>query len=127
MPFMIRVPGVTDKGLRTKALVELIDIFPTITELAGLEVPPTCPKEDNKLLVCVEGTNLTPLLTNPDKQWKKATFSQYARPYDGMLEIPNEPSFADEHEENVMGHSIRVDQYRFTEWYISLQLYHSHI
>ena len=117
VPFMIHVPGVTDKGIRTKALVELIDIFPTITELAGLEVPPICPKEDNKLLVCVEGTNLTPLLTNPDKQWKKAAFSQYARPYDGMLEIPNEPSFADEHGENVMGYSVRVDQYRFTEWY----------
>ena len=28
VPFMIRVPGVTDGGKRTKSLVELIDIFP---------------------------------------------------------------------------------------------------
>lgn len=40
VPFMIRVPGVTDSGMRTDALVELIDIFPSITELAGLDVPP---------------------------------------------------------------------------------------
>jgi iduronate 2-sulfatase/deleted-in-malignant-brain-tumors protein 1 len=109
VPFMIRVPGVTDKGIRTKALVELIDIFPSITELAGLEVPPMCPEEDNKLLACVEGTSVTPLLTNPDQQWKKAAFSQYSRPSGGMTVIPNEPPFSKEHEENVMGYSLRVD------------------
>ena len=40
VPFMIRFPGVTDHGMHTKALVELIDIFPSLVELAGLEVPP---------------------------------------------------------------------------------------
>ena len=39
VPLMLRVPGVTDDGMRTKALVELIDIFPTLTELAGIEMP----------------------------------------------------------------------------------------
>lgn len=66
VPFMIRVPGITDKGMRTKAFVELIDIFPSITELAGLDVPPMCTEEDNKLLACVEGTSVVPLLKNPD-------------------------------------------------------------
>ena len=41
VPFMIRAPGVTDNGMRSSALVELTDIFPTITELARLEVRPT--------------------------------------------------------------------------------------
>ena len=59
---MLRVPGVTDKGMRTSALVELIDIFPTITELAGIKVPPMCPVGDKQPLACVEGTSLTPLL-----------------------------------------------------------------
>lgn len=45
VPFMIKVPGVTDSGMRTKAIVELIDIFPSITELAGLDVPPMCPEQ----------------------------------------------------------------------------------
>ena len=118
VPFMIRVPGVTDKGMRTKALVELVDIFPSITELAGLDVPPMCHEEDNNLLACVEGTSVTPLLKNPDQPWKKAAFSQYARPAGGMSEIPNKPPFSNnEHGENVMGYSLRVDQYHFIEWY----------
>ena len=118
VPFMIRVPGVTDKGMRTKALVELIDIFPSITELAGLNVPPMCPEENNKLLACVEGTSVAPLLQNPEQQWKKAAFSQYSRPSAGMTVIPDKPSFSkDEHGENVMGYSLRVDQYHFIEWY----------
>ena len=118
VPFMIRVPGVTDQGMRTKALVELIDIFPSITELAGIEVPPTCPKENKKLLTCVEGTSVVPLLKNPDQQWKKAAFSQYPRPSAGLGVIPNEPDFPSNNAgEAVMGYTIRVDEYRFTEWY----------
>ena len=118
VPFMIKVPGVTNNGMRTKAFVELIDIFPSITELAGLEVPPMCPEGDNKLLTCVEGTSVAPLLKNPDQQWKKAAFTQYPRPSQGMTQIPNKPPYAiNEHDENVMGYTIRVDQYRFTEWY----------
>ena len=69
VPFMIHVPGVTDKGMHTKALVELIDIFPSVAELAGIEVPPMCPVENKKLLTCVEGTSVAPLLKNPDQQW----------------------------------------------------------
>ena len=118
VPFMIRVPGVTDKGMRTKALVELIDIFPSITELAGLHVPPMCPEENNKLLACVEGTSVAPLLQNPEQQWKKAAFSQFPRPAAGMSVIPNKPPLSkDEHGESVMGYSLRVDQYHFIEWY----------
>ena len=120
VPFMLKVPGVTDGGIRTKALVELIDIFPTLTELAGLPVPPLCPADSSKKqpLVCVEGTSLTPLLHDPKKEWKKAAFSQFVRPYFGMTSIPDEPAFkASEHKESVMGYTIRVDQYRFIEWY----------
>ena len=65
VPFMIRVPGVTDQGMRTKAFVELIDI---ITELAGLDVPPVYPVENKKVL----GTSVVPLLNYPQKRWKKA-------------------------------------------------------
>ena len=41
VPFLLRVPGVTDAGMRSKALVELIDIFPTLAELTSASyVPP---------------------------------------------------------------------------------------
>ena len=119
VPFLLRVPGVTDKGMRTKALVELIDIFPTLTELAGLPVPPLCPVNGKSPLACIEGSSLAPLLKDPNQQWKKAAFSQYPRPSNGGLTIiPNKPAFKKvDHNENVMGYSMRVDQYRFTDWY----------
>ena len=117
VPFMIRVPGVTDDGSRTDAFVELVDIFPSITELAGIPVPPMCSEGSNKPLACVEGTSITPLLKNPKMEWKKAAFSQYPRPSQGMTQIPNEPAYSDAHQEDVMGYTIRVEQYRFTEWY----------
>lgn len=116
VPFMVRVPGVTDNGMRTQALVELIDIFPSVAELAGIKVPPICPEGKHDLLACVEGTSVAPLLKNPTQSWKKAAFSQYARPGSGLPTIPGHPPFDYEHGENVMGYTIRVDQYRFTDW-----------
>jgi iduronate 2-sulfatase len=41
---------------------------------------------------------MVPLLTDPKKPWKKAAFSQYPRP------------------KNIMGYSMRTDQYRYNEW-----------
>ena len=118
VPFLLHVPGVTDKGMRSTALVELIDIFPTLTELAGIKQPPVCPENNKDILACVEGTSVVPLLKDPDQKWKKAAFSQYARPDAGLETIPGHPSFPpNEHGESVMGYTIRVDNYRFTDWY----------
>ena len=49
-----------------------------------------CSEGSNKPLACVEGTSITPLLKNPKIEWKKAAFSQYPRPSQGMTQIPNE-------------------------------------
>ena len=119
VPFMLRVPGVTDHGMRTNALVELVDIFPTLTDLAGIDVPTVCP-EDKSPLTCVEGTSVAPLLKDPKMEWKKAAFSQYPRPSNGLASIPGKPSFKPEsvnHLEDVMGYALRTDTYRFVEWY----------
>ncbi len=118
VPFMLRVPGVTDSGMRTDALVELIDIFPSLAELAGLTVPPLCPEDNKDLLTCVEGNSVAPLLKAPKQEWKKAAFSQYARPYSGLSSIPGKPPLkTSNRKEDVMGYAIRVDNYRFVEWY----------
>ncbi len=104
--------------MRSKALVELVDNFPTLTELAGLDTPPVCPVGNKHLLACVEGTSVVPLLKNPDQQWKKAVFSQYPHPYDGLDHIPGKPAFVTaDNTEDVMGYAIRVDQYQFVDWY----------
>ena len=46
-------------GQRTNALVEFVDLMPTIMDLAGLEVPKLCPNVSKDVTLCVEGVSLT--------------------------------------------------------------------
>ena len=48
-PLIIRVPGLTDSGLRSSQLVEFVDIFPTLAEAAGFPVPETCPEDSQEV------------------------------------------------------------------------------
>ncbi len=85
-PLILSAPGMKAAGTHSDALVEFVDIYPTLCELAGLSLP-------NHL----EGMSLKPLLDDPKRAWKSAAFSQYPR---------NE----------WMGYSMRTDRYRFTAW-----------
>ena len=58
VPFIISVPGITKPESRTNRIVNLIDIYPTLSELCNL------PK--NKLN---QGRSLVPLLLEPDMKW----------------------------------------------------------
>ena len=91
-PLIIRVPG--QQPGRTRALVEFVDIYPTLCELCELTL--------DKAL---EGHSLVPLVHEPARKWKSAAFSQYRRV------IPGYGSIA-----RGMGYSMRTDRYRFTEW-----------
>ena len=61
---ILSVPGVTG-GERTAALVELVDVYPTLCELVGLP----CPEH-------LEGTSLLPVAHAPQRSWKKGIFSR---------------------------------------------------
>jgi len=67
IPLLIRVPGVTT-GQRSSALVEAIDLYPTLSELCGLAIPEH-----------VQGRSLAPLLTNPDQTWKEFAIGRYQK------------------------------------------------
>ena len=60
VPFLVHVPGVTDGGMRSSALVELIDIYPTLAELADLPQPQLCPKHSHVSsgTLCIERVQL---------------------------------------------------------------------
>jgi len=64
-PLMISAPGFK-KGLRTDALVEFVDIYPSLCELAGIPMPGH-----------LQGKSFVPLLKEPAAGWKQAVFSRY--------------------------------------------------
>lgn len=90
VPLLLSMPGMKTAGSKSRALVELVDLYPTLAELAGLPAPARC-----------EGTSLAPLLKAPERPWKNAAFSEYLR-------RGPEPD---------KGRSIRTDRWRYTEWH----------
>lgn len=89
-PLILSVPGMKNAGAHTRALVEFVDVYPTLADLAGLPLP-----------AHLEGVSFKPLLANPARPWKQAAFSQYPRPNAGNP---------------LMGYSMRTDRYRLTVW-----------
>lgn len=97
-PMMIRIPGLTDKGLKSDRLTEFVDLYPTIVEAAGLGSIPLCPVNSMHIKECREGTSLLPLIRHPNVAIKKAAFSQFPRG------------------KHIMGYTVRNYKYRYTEW-----------
>ncbi|CAG2117657.1 unnamed protein product, partial [Medioppia subpectinata] len=98
-----------------KAVVELVDIFPTLADLAGLPVPHIC-RENVTQLVCSEGVSLKPLLFDRQnaKKWRKSVaFSQYPRPSAKPQANSDQPALNDI---KIMGYSMGNSYFRYTEW-----------
>ncbi len=85
-PMIISVPGSKTKGGICHQMVELVDIYPTLADLAGLKPPSD-----------LQGFSLSPLLQNPSAKWSHPAYTQVQRG-------------------NVPGHSIRTEKWRYTEW-----------
>jgi|LauGreSuBDMM15SN_2_FD.fasta_scaffold53125_1 iduronate 2-sulfatase len=101
-PVLLRIPGLTDGGLVSHALVEHVDIMATLIEAAGLPPVPVCPvAKPWKTALCTEGTSMMPLIKNPTRAWKNASYSQYPR--------KGSPP-------KIMGYSMRLVEVRFTAW-----------
>ena len=92
-PLVIRVPGAKGNGTACTRIVEFVDIYPTLTDLAGLKNP-----------MGLEGRSLKPLLQNPLSEWNGTAITQVLRPADKRLAKP------------VMGRSIRTARWRYTDW-----------
>lgn len=97
VPLILRAPGMKTAGQRTNALVELVDLYPTLAELAALPLPEH-----------LEGTSFKPLLDDPAQPWKKAAFSQYLR--------KGRPGIMGKGPLTFDGRSIRTADWRYTEW-----------
>ncbi len=86
-PLIVAAPGLVQPGRAARGLVELVDLYPTLVDLAGLAPPPG-----------VGGVSLRPLLDDPERAWRQAAFS---------FRAASPPRLA---------RSIRTARYRFTEW-----------
>jgi arylsulfatase A-like enzyme len=92
-PLIFSAPGMKNAGTQTDALVEFVDIYPTLCDLAGLPLP-----------AHLEGSSVKPLFDDPNRPWKTAAFSQYPR------------SAGKTGGGQLMGYTMRTDRYRFTVW-----------
>jgi iduronate 2-sulfatase len=72
--------------------VELVDVFPTLAELASLPAPQG-----------LDGRSLVPMLANPQAPGRVAVLSQFARPFKASTP-------------EVMGYSLRTPTHRYTRW-----------
>ncbi|MHA3771232.1 sulfatase-like hydrolase/transferase [Verrucomicrobiota bacterium sgz303538] len=86
LPLIVAVPGVARAGAQSNALVETVDIYPTLCELAGLPAP----KE-------LEGRSFVPTLKDPAAATKDAIIHVFPR---GAK----------------IGRAVRTARYRFVEW-----------
>ena len=95
VPMIISAPGKTggemmSAGKKTESPVQLLDLFPTLCDLAGIESPDF-----------LDGKSLVPVLKDPAASVHKGAISQYYRKLDG---------------EEYMGYAIRTSTHRFVEW-----------
>lgn len=133
VPLIIWTPHMPEssRGQTTRALVELVDLYPTLCDLAGI-TPPSH----------LEGLSLTPLMAEPNRAWKTAVFSQYPNPalrewaanplspgmretFFGPLIRQVEARIIEQQEErwnrelfenHLMGYAMRTDRYRVVVW-----------
>lgn len=90
VPLLIAGPGVKARGQASPRTVELVDLYPTLADLCGLQAPQG-----------LAGRSLRPLLSNPRARWNKPALTQVRRGRgDGTF----------------MGYSVRTERWRYTEW-----------
>jgi len=87
VPLIVADPRRRVRGKSSNALVELVDLYPTLSELAGLPLPSH-----------LEGQSFVPLLNSPRRRWKRAAFTHF--------ESPN----------GIRANGVRAPNYHYIEW-----------
>lgn len=85
-PLIVSLPGQPRPGRASDRIVELLDLYPTLADLAHLPPPDG-----------LQGVSLRPLLEDPAAAWDRPAFTQVQR-------------------NKVPGHSVRTERWRYTEW-----------
>jgi iduronate 2-sulfatase len=142
-PFILRDPqsgngngngSSTAPGTVSSALVEFVDLMPTLLELAlGADaVPELCPSVSSSIPLCTEGQSLAPLMAAAAAaaggagtaaaaaaaaaSSRDAVFMQYAHCMHDEPGGPWHDGCADKAEPRVMGYAMRTRRWRYIEW-----------
>ncbi len=86
VPLIVVAPGAKGNGTSCARTVELLDVYPTLADLAGLEAPKG-----------LEGASLRPLLDDPKRAWERPAFTQVQRG-------------------GYPGYAVRTERWRYVEW-----------
>jgi iduronate 2-sulfatase len=98
VPLIVRVPqsigrGATIAGSVSKGLVELVDLYPTLTDLCGVPSP-----------LELQGVSLKPMLENSKLRGKDCAYTVVSRGKE-------------------LGRAIRTQRFRYTSWSAGEELY----
>jgi len=104
-PLIIVAPGL-GKSIRTTSLTELLDVYPTLCELAGLPLP-------NHL----QGKSLVPIMRDAGFQLHEAAITQSST-IDSHMGRQLVAGLLDDESgiDSVMGWTLRTPRYRYVEW-----------
>lgn len=100
VPLIISAPGMS-RGQTCPRIVELLNLYPTLTDLCGVPNP-----------VKIDGVSMRPLLQNPNAPWDRPALTQQQRGApQGTFSKSKKPG-----QKGYMGYSLRTPRYRYTEW-----------
>lgn len=89
IPLIMVAPGVAKPNTSTEQLAETVDIYPTLTELAGLGKP--------EVTQGIDGLSMVPVLKNVNKKIRDHAYHAFPRG-------------------KYLGRAIRTERYRLVEW-----------
>lgn len=96
VPLIVAAPHAKTPGV-TKGIVELVDLYPSLCELAGLDLPEG-----------LQGKSFVPQLLDPAAPGKSVALTVASRGANLTAVLKLDPE--------VMGRSLRSDRYRYTLW-----------
>lgn len=97
VPLVITAPDIQWNGVATEALVELVDLYPTLVDLAALPRPGH-----------LSGESLAPILENPAHPGRTSALTvAWSRAQWTHPEMQGK---------STLGYTIRTPRYRYTEW-----------
>lgn len=103
VPLLIVAPGVARPGGISGAPVSLVDLFPTLAELCGINAP------DN-----LQGQSLVPMLKDPSvmgRGWAITQVSRGGGPNRATITVD-----VSSNSKRYFGYSLRTPRWRYTEW-----------